>query len=107
MIDSERMMELEREIGAEDLRLILDVFLDEADQTLTGIEAGTDPKAMTRAMHFLRSGALNMGLRGFAVAAGAIEGERCDDPVAAADRLGDILRRTRDQLRFATVYSGP
>ena len=57
-------------------------------------------------MHFLRSGALNMGLRGFAAAAGAIKGERCDDPVAAAATLGDVLRRTGDQLRLARAAPG-
>ena len=101
MIDSERMAELETEIGAEDLRLILGMFMDEATDALTGIEMDLDAEAMTRTMHFLRSGALNMGLCGFAAAAGAVEGQTCDDPVATARTLQDILQRSREQLDIA------
>lgn len=98
MIDSERITELEAEIGAEDLGMILAMFFEEAADTFAGIEAGLDAEGLGRAMHFLRSGALNLGLRGFATAAGTITGEQEIDPMAAADRLREVLNHTRKQL---------
>ncbi len=98
MIDEDRIRELEGEIGAADLGLVIETFLEEASETIAGLGAGSSGEALGRAMHFLRSGALNMGLRGFASAAAAIERDADGDPVAAADTLRDILERTRSQL---------
>ncbi|WP_281826542.1 Hpt domain-containing protein [Jannaschia rubra] len=83
------MDELEAEIGAEDLSFILSVYLDEARAMLDRMGPALDARGHARAVHFLRSGALNMGLRGIAAAA---EGAECGGP---ADRLGctDCLRR--------------
>ncbi len=105
MIDSERISDLEDEIGADDLEMILTLFLDEAADTLARIETGLDAEGLGRAMHFLRSGALNMGLQGLATAAGKIAGERDVDPVAAADLLREVLSLTREQ--FASRISTP
>ena len=101
MIDEDRIRELRDEIGAEDLDLVLDLFLAEAGETLSGIEAGQSAEALERAMHFLRSGALNMGLSGFADAASAVEDERPDDPLPAVARLRAILDRTQAALKAA------
>lgn len=106
MIDSERMTELEDEIGAEDLGLILAVFLDEATETFDRIGLGIDPDGFARAMHFLRSGALNMGLRGFAATAAEIEGGSDVDQAAAVDRLRDVLDCTREQIAASSDRPG-
>ena len=97
MIDINRINELTAEIGAEDLRLILELFLEEAVQTLDRLEDGLPPHELGRAMHFLRSGALNTGLRGVAITAAAIEAEGTD-VAAAALRLRETLGRTRADL---------
>lgn len=98
MVDSERLKELTEEIGAEDLGCIIDLFVQEALDALAGIEAGSDAVGMARAIHFLRSGALDLGMRGLAAAAGAVEVREDTDPVATAAALRDVLRRTREQF---------
>ncbi|MEL6587261.1 MAG: Hpt domain-containing protein [Pseudomonadota bacterium] len=65
----DRIKELEQEIGAEDLGAVLSIFLSEAEKTIASIGQGLDDGDHARATHFLRSGALNMGLVGFADAA--------------------------------------
>ncbi len=98
MIDYKRIMELEDAIGAAEFEEVLNLFLDEAAVTLAGMETGMNNEELGRAMHFLLSGALNIGLWGFANAAGTIEERRDIDPVIAADRLREVLTQTIMQL---------
>ncbi|MEM8824597.1 MAG: hypothetical protein AAGF30_13385 [Pseudomonadota bacterium] len=70
MIDATRMDELRAEIGPEDLAMILDVYLAEAAEMLANLSDGAlSADDRGKALHFLRSGALNLGLRGLARAA--------------------------------------
>lgn len=94
MIDMNRIEELRGEIGADELGLVLALFLEEARETIEQLEAGLERCELSRAMHFLQGSALNMGLSGFADAAATIKAEREGDPVAAAARLRVILERT-------------
>lgn len=70
MIDQDRIGELEREIGAEDLLEILAAYFEEAATMIRRIENGLQPDELPRALHFLRSGALNLGLVGIVEVAG-------------------------------------
>lgn len=98
MIDMDRIDELRGEIGAEDLDLVLDLFLEEANAAIERLESGREVCELGRIIHFLHGGALNMGLRGFAVTAATIEAERISDPLVAASRLRAILERTQADL---------
>ncbi|WGH77376.1 Hpt domain-containing protein [Jannaschia ovalis] len=71
MIDRSRLAELEAEIGAEDTAMIFALYLEEAEEAVARIAAGLPPDDHRRALHFLRSGALNIGLIGVADAADA------------------------------------
>jgi hypothetical protein len=81
MMDMDRIEELRAEIGSEDLLMILGVFLDEAEEVLSGL-APEGPDAQRR-LHFVRSGALNLGLTAV-VAAAEGSGEGAADWIAAA-----------------------
>lgn len=94
MIDMTRMTDLRAEIGADTLSSILDVFFSEADATLAALPH-TPPEERQRLLHFLRSGALNLGLRGVADAA---EDQACARPSDADAAIGRALRLTRTAL---------
>ncbi len=102
MIDQTRIDELRTEIGDEDLHLIITVYVEEARATLEQISGGLSQEEHRRAVHFLRSGALNLGLRGMSTVAGELEADLMADPAAAqassAARLADILDRTQAEL---------
>jgi hypothetical protein len=66
MIDMTRIAELSDEIGDEDLALILATYLDEAAESLS--EFNTENRGDR--LHFIRSGALNLGLEGIVAATG-------------------------------------
>ena len=98
MIDATRIAELQGEIGAEDLGLVLNVYLDEAREVLDRIGPSLDEDEHGRAVHFLRSGAINLGLSGVALAAEELGrmpvGERAEGAVV----LRHILMRTAAEL---------
>jgi hypothetical protein len=90
MLDLSRIDELRSEIGAEDLGLIIDVYLSEAEEVLDAIQCDTDPGERSRSLHFLRSGALNLGLSAFAGIATESSG---------TDAMVEVFQATRDALR--------
>lgn len=101
MIDIDRITELRSEIGPKDLSFIVSVYVDEARETLGRIGDGLSGDDLARAAHFLRSGALNIGLRGVANAAQQIEEGNCSATQAgqvqvALDQTVDDLRRCLD-----------
>lgn len=104
MIDQSRIDELRTEIGEEDLSFIVAVYLDEARATLDQVANGLPPEEEARAVHFLRSGALNIGLRGIAQMAGQLEQELKSDSVqrtVCAKLLYTALNKTMAELESA------
>ena len=99
MIDAERMTELEAEIGSEDLAFILAAYFEEAEAALVRMEAGLAPEDHRRALHFLRSGALNIGLCGIAGASGEMEG-------AGSGAAGHVVRLRGLLARSRAVVAG-
>lgn len=94
MIDTERISELQAEIGADDLTYIVAVYLDEARAILTQIAAGLPDEDHARAVHFLRSGALNIGLRGVAEVANKMSCHVASKKDDCAECLRVVLDRT-------------
>ncbi|MEM8851133.1 MAG: hypothetical protein AAGE03_14000 [Pseudomonadota bacterium] len=70
------MTELRAEIGSEDLAMILGVYLDEAEEMLASLGTPLSDEDRGKALHFLRSGALNLGLSGLASAANGADVDR-------------------------------
>lgn len=100
MLDAERMLELEGEFGSEDLAFILAAYFEEAEDALARMEAGLGPDDHRRALHFLRSGALNIGLRGIAFASGEADGGGAG-PAAQVVHLRGLLERSRAEVAGA------
>jgi hypothetical protein len=86
MIDDARLEELRDEIGEDVLDAVLGMYVAEARETLATLDGCTDPQARDRALHFLRSGALNIGMLGVAEAA---DGSRPDVAAATIARALD------------------
>ncbi|MCK0168759.1 hypothetical protein MWU52_14465 [Jannaschia sp. S6380] len=92
MIDRDRIAELEGEIGADDLALIARTYFAEAEAAIATLDGDTPREKRHRILHFLRSGALNIGFRGMAdAAAGARSTGGADMPT----HLRAALSRTR------------
>ncbi|WP_179381263.1 Hpt domain-containing protein [Jannaschia marina] len=102
MIDHARIEELRAEIGSDDLSFIVTVYVDEARATLAQLRSGLPDEQCRRAVHFLRSGALNIGLRGIARLTAEMEddlaaGRPLRQATCASD-LDEMLDRTLGEL---------
>jgi HPt (histidine-containing phosphotransfer) domain-containing protein len=71
MVDVARIEELTEEIGDEAVSAVLMLFLEEARATIDRIATSLSEAEHAAAIHFLRSGALNLGLVSLAGAAAA------------------------------------
>lgn len=107
MIDISRIQELRSEIGKDDLAFIVAAYIEEARETLELVASGLSQDAHTRAVHFLRSGALNIGLRGIAALAGQLERDLSENAdlhhTDCAAQLGEALDLTMAELETALV----
>lgn len=65
MIDWDRVEELRDEVGADDLRDVVELFLDEVEAELSALPSSTDAPALERRLHFLKGSALNLGFSDF------------------------------------------
>lgn len=62
MIEWSRVDELVDEIGAEDFGEVVELFLDEVEESVKQLEGcGCDPVVTEEQMHFLKGAALNLG----------------------------------------------
>lgn len=104
MVDDRRIEELKREIGEDDLRVVMGMFLTEAQRAIAGISTGLDAAAHAKATHFLRSGALNIGLISMARAADDAATVPASARAASAAALSRELERLTDL--FAPVEPG-
>ncbi|KIT17018.1 Hpt domain-containing protein [Jannaschia aquimarina] len=95
MLDIERLSELAGEVGEEDLDMVLNLFLDEAEEVIERISKRMEDEDFAKATHFLRSGALNIGFSGLASAAGAADDLPPDRRGEAAASLTAVLLETR------------
>jgi HPt (histidine-containing phosphotransfer) domain-containing protein len=93
MIDTSRIAELEEEIG-DGVEEVLSLFLEEAEDVVGRLEKAEDGRQRTELLHFLRSGALNLGFRGLAGISARVEA--CDDaarpwPAVIAELRGALM----------------
>lgn len=91
MMDTGRIQELRDEIGEEDMILVFGIFLSEAERMIARIATGLGDVDHAKAAHFLRSGALNLGLVSLAAAADGVAAVDAADRAASARNLSTVL----------------
>lgn len=94
MVDIRRIEELRVEIGEEDMIAVLGVFLAEAEQVIARIARPLPEAEHAMAVHFLRSGALNLGLQSFADQAAEVATTPPSGRAEASRALLGTLRRS-------------
>ena len=85
MIDWGRVNQLRDEIGAEDFREVVDMFLEEVDEIVERLCTSPDPSRYEEDLHFLKGSALNLGFRQFSAL--CAEGEQ-KSAAGEADTVG-------------------
>ncbi len=65
MIDWARVTQLRDEIGAEDFAEVVELFLEEVDDAMFRLKAGSDLAQLEQDLHFLKGSALNLGFSAF------------------------------------------
>lgn len=61
MIDWDRINELREEIGEEDFNEVLEIFLEEVEETLESLALAGEAENLREPMHFLKGSAMNLG----------------------------------------------
>lgn len=74
MIDWDRATDLRTEIGADDFAEVVEMFLEEMEEEISSLRAGSGADRLEGRLHFLKGSALNLGFA--AVAALCQTGER-------------------------------
>lgn len=65
MLDWDRINELKDEVGAEDFREVVAMFLEEVEDTMVRMISVSDMTTLEEDMHFLKGSALNLGFAHF------------------------------------------
>lgn len=66
MINWTRLTELRDEIGADDFNEVVEIFLEEVEESLTSLSAAPPDADLRDIMHFLKGSALNLGFEALA-----------------------------------------
>lgn len=86
MIDWARVIELRDEIGAEDFREVVDLFLQEVEGSLGRLSLDSDPATLESTLHFLKSSALNLGFTALSTICQAGESAAARGDVSGIDK---------------------
>ncbi len=65
MIDWDRIKELRTEIGEEDFREVVEIFLEEVEDGISRLKSGVVGESLAADLHFLKGSALNLGFSSF------------------------------------------
>lgn len=63
MIDWERVATLRDEVGEDSFDEVVALFLEEVDDVVARLHSAPDPERLESDLHFLKGGALNLGLQ--------------------------------------------
>ncbi len=74
MVDWARVKELQDEIGEDDFAEVVELFLEETDEVVARLTASPPMSEVEALLHFLKGGAVNLGLA--ALARICADGER-------------------------------
>lgn len=67
MIDWDRVNELRDEVGAEDFQEVIEMFMEEVEETMVRMISAPNLASLEEDMHFLKGSALNLGFRDLSV----------------------------------------
>ncbi|UWQ22142.1 histidine kinase [Jannaschia sp. W003] len=95
LLDLDRLAELAEEVGEEDLSAVLLMFLDEASAEVARLASGLGDAEHAKATHFLRSGALNIGLGALARAAAEAAEAAPAGRAASGAAIAALVARSR------------
>ncbi|MCE5973219.1 Hpt domain-containing protein [Sinirhodobacter sp. WL0062] len=98
MIDWQRVLDLHKEIGAEGLAEVLELFLDEVE-TVT-MRLGRTPDLLEEDLHFLKGSAWNLGFRDFGALCQDGERKAAAGHVAAIDITAILACYTESKSMF-------
>lgn len=98
LVDEARLAELADDLGGEDLALVLAMFLQEAERETARLAGGLPEAEHLKAGHFLRSGALNLGLIALSDAARHAEVVPTPERAVAVARIAAAVAQTRAAL---------
>lgn len=95
MIDWARVRTLKADIGEDEFAEIVDIFLEEMQETLKQLDAANTPELLEHTLHALKNGALNLGFE--TVSALCEAGER--QAASGASAMIDLpaIRKAFDQ----------
>lgn len=102
MIDWMRITELQREIGADDLGDLVDIFLEEVDDEIAALRSASNPADMQARLHLIRGSALNLGFRAFSKACQKGEAAIADGCHAGVDLPAILHSYAESRAEFLT-----
>jgi HPt (histidine-containing phosphotransfer) domain-containing protein len=85
VIDWNRVRELRQEVGADDFRDVVDIFLEELDETMARLVATPAEMISEDDIHFLKGCALNLGFRRVSTLCHELESKSADGSVTGED----------------------
>jgi len=85
VIDWDRVQELKDEVGAEDFRDVLEIFMEELDESTAGLRALPPGEVREDALHFLKGCALNLGFRRVSGLCQTLEPKAADGALTAGE----------------------
>ncbi len=104
MIDWDRIAELQEEVGEEDFADVLEMFFEEVEETLAGLDAA-DAVGLTNGLHFLKGASLNIGMADMSAQCKAYEIALKEDPGAKVDLAAIRVVLTASQAELREILS--
>lgn len=90
MIDWKRVSSLREEVGADDFKEVINLFLEEVEEVTDRMTVNPDPDGLAGDLHFLKGSAMNLGFKSFAEA--CQKGEvQCTNGAAQTVNLTGIM----------------
>lgn len=102
MIDWARVQRLRDEVGSEDFREVVALFLEEVDEVVGRLRSGTGGGAarLESDLHFLKGSALNLGFADFGALCHAGEQRAAAGDAAGVDLAGLVAVYDRSRAAF-------
>ncbi|SLN69575.1 Hpt domain protein [Falsiruegeria litorea R37] len=105
MIHWSRVNQLRDEVGAEDFREVVDLFLEEVEEVIDRLRADASRDALEKDLHFLKGSALSLGFESFSTL--CQNGER-QSASGAADTVDiDAIINTYEQSKTVFLQELP
>lgn len=107
MIDWERVAILREEVGAEDFCEVVELFIDEVEDTINSLSQDQTPAEHEATMHFLAGSALNLGFRDLAEFCKSAETQAKQGECANVARLREIYTEARAAFAAKLAHYRP